>query len=404
MLGQYTWSSQLNANSDNAKDIKLDATGNIYVCGLTYSGDYSYSTIKLNPSLNFVWEYTYHGGSHNYGYPNHMAVDSNNNVYMTGQFRNVSIPSDDGALIKIDSNGVQKWVRTYNGQHNGNDYYYDMTIDNAGNPIVCGVEDQSLTENSLTIKYDSSGTIVFADTYLNTANVFQTDRTITTNNVGEILVCGESFSSGQSSVLTIKYSPTGNIIWDHTYIKNSNLYNKPVDNFTNDNGDLFITGYTMGTDYDALTLVYDNMGNVILDTTFSGVGYDAGNSIISDQIGNIYVLGVSYYDAIRDNDLLVIKYSPITLDVAQNETSTFKMCPNPTNDKTTINYFKDSFENVKITVTDIQGRTVSNSEIQNQNIGNNKFELNTDNLKTGFYFVTLRTGIQTTTQKLIVVH
>jgi hypothetical protein len=82
-----------------------------------------------------------------------MALDSSGNVYVTGGSKG-SGTGLDIVTIKYDTNGVQKWVRRYNGPGNGEDEAFRIGVDGAGNIYVAGF---STSMNSgfdcTTIKY-----------------------------------------------------------------------------------------------------------------------------------------------------------------------------------------------------------------------------------------------------------
>ncbi|MBL7918271.1 MAG: T9SS type A sorting domain-containing protein [Bacteroidia bacterium] len=87
--------------------------------------------------------------------------------------------------------------------------------------------------------------------------------------------------------------------------------------------------------------------------------------------------------------------------------TTVTLYPNPTNNASTLFINSNSNEalNVTIEVMDISGKVVLTPAVnQSVNFGYNNFEINTQNLQSGIYFVTINNGIGKETVKLIVNH
>lgn len=78
------------------------------------------------------------------------------------------------------------------------------------------------------------------------------------------------------------------------------------------NGNVFVTGYSMGTSsgYDFVTIKYSGSGSAIWTKRFSGPGnaYDAASALALDAAGNVYVTGSAYFDG-NNLDYVTIKYS-----------------------------------------------------------------------------------------------
>jgi hypothetical protein len=74
---------------------------------------------KYKPNGDEVWIRRYNGVGNLYDIPSSMKVDNMNNVYITGYSYIDGYSKRDFLTIKYDSNGVQEWVRAYNGTGSG---------------------------------------------------------------------------------------------------------------------------------------------------------------------------------------------------------------------------------------------------------------------------------------------
>ena len=99
------------------------------------------------------------------------------------------------------------------------------------------------------------------------------------------------------------------LIWG-TYYGNTSI-NSPRSAATDKSGNLFVTGFTYstafptlnpgggayfqgtvtGAAYDAFVLKFTNAGKLLWSTYYGGSGSDAGSSIATDAVGNVYVTG-----------------------------------------------------------------------------------------------------------------
>ena len=142
-----------------------DSQGNVYLVGSSSIRPVlaDYTTIKYSPDSNMpVWVRRYSGDGY-YNAPCAIAVDSQDNVYVTGVTESWWFGSiADCSTVKYDPNGRQLWVARYNGPVNGSEGAYDIAIDSNDNIYVLAWsqgwnEDNGISWDLVLLKYDSAG-------------------------------------------------------------------------------------------------------------------------------------------------------------------------------------------------------------------------------------------------------
>jgi uncharacterized delta-60 repeat protein len=165
-FGNEVWSARFNgpgnASNDTPVDIKVDSDHCAIVTGYCHGsngGGCDYVTIKYDASGNELWQNTYGCAWIGSDYPVKLAVDSQNNVYVTGFSDGQPGTGDnfDYATVKYSSTGQQVWVSRYNGTGNDEDRASDIAVDQNGKVFVTGFSDYngagSESYNYLTIQY-----------------------------------------------------------------------------------------------------------------------------------------------------------------------------------------------------------------------------------------------------------
>jgi len=168
---------------------------------------YDYDVIKLNSSLGIAWERTYNSGSNLDDVANGIVVDGSGNVYVTG-YSKVTGQGKNMYTIKYNSSGTLQWAQTYNDALNGDDVAAEMAIDNSGNIYVTGYISTAIDhDNFYTIKYDGSGNTIWAIQGDGDAHLNDKPCNIAIDNVGDIVVTGESETTpGTYQYMTVKYT------------------------------------------------------------------------------------------------------------------------------------------------------------------------------------------------------
>ncbi|MDZ7291671.1 MAG: SBBP repeat-containing protein [candidate division KSB1 bacterium] len=160
--GVEQWVARYNgpvSSEDEAVALAVDASGNVYVTGWSLDsvsrGDYA--TVKYDSTGAQQWVARY-GGLREDSDDRAMAlaVDASGNVYVTGLSgsRRVGIFWEyDYATVKYNSAGVQEWVARYDGPESSNDWPVALDLDISGNVYVTGTSSGESWSIYTTIKY-----------------------------------------------------------------------------------------------------------------------------------------------------------------------------------------------------------------------------------------------------------
>jgi hypothetical protein len=144
--GALTWSRGWNGLSeDYARDMAIDAAGNIYLTGESWDGAYrtatsqetwDAATVKFDGAGNTVWSRIYRGFPGKVDGGRSVALDATGNVYV-GAYSEGFLNADT-AVIKYHPDGSEQWVYRYDNPEHSGDSLHDMAVDSAGNIYLAG--------------------------------------------------------------------------------------------------------------------------------------------------------------------------------------------------------------------------------------------------------------------------
>jgi hypothetical protein len=301
---------------DGAMDIALDGNGNVIVTGFTTTkgSAFDYLTIKYSPTGNAIFTKGYNGPGDGGDIARGVAVDSLNNVYVTG----VSMGDDtdwDMCTIKYTPAGAQEWVRRWDSPQHRSDGAMDVAVDDYDFPYVTGYSYRGSTDSDyMTIKYNRNGTWKWSMRYDGPANGPDVPYAIAIDGNG-IYVTGSSTGKGtDSDYTTIRYFRGGTIT---TFVRRYSGPAKKADvanALVAANNMVYVTGFSTAsnTGGDYFTIAYGGGGGFKWANRYNGTGndFDQGNAIgINPFNGNVVVTGGSRGPGTK-SDFFTIAYTP----------------------------------------------------------------------------------------------
>jgi hypothetical protein len=277
-------------DGDFANGIKLDATGNAYVIGATYSSDF--------PTVNAFQPQ--HGGG-----------------------------GTDTTLAKINAAGSQLIYSTYLGG-SGGDWGAGLTVDPAGDVYLTGYTTSgnfpvanafqpnlSGPGDAFATKMNASGSALVYSTYLGgsaddgaNGNIIDSEGNLyftghTTSSNFPVVNAPQPTNGGGEDAFVVKFNATGSALVYSTYLGGSSL---EVGSSTgvDSSGNAYVIGSTQSTNFPVVDPIQPQIGGIqdafvtklnatgaamLYSTYLGGSSEDLGIGVVVDAAGNAYLSG-----------------------------------------------------------------------------------------------------------------
>ena len=321
--GNVVWAKSFGGNNDDwLTSISTDEQGYIYAAGWFESGSISFGTttltndsigtgdnadmflIKLSPIGNVIWAKSW--GGKKTDEIDKIVYDNQGYIYATGTYKSTSFSIGSTTLINDTTD-------------NSSDFFV-AKFDTTGSPIWAKYYGGNKIETCKSIALDQNGN-VFVSGNFNSDNII-----IGTNTFNKI--------GGGINAFIIKYNSSGTIIWAKQKfaigIGNLNVETIAIDNLGNFylGGNFGVTGVIFGSQTltsfgaaDTYIAAFDNNGSDLWAKNVGSGSLDMGNNILIDTYGNIILAGwflgstmfvdtTSFSNNGSGYDCYVIKFTP----------------------------------------------------------------------------------------------
>ncbi len=253
-LGILLWTKKYGgAGNDYGTSINKTSDGGFIIAGNTNSfgaGGYDLYIIKTDSLGDTLWSKTYGGIGDDAGWSTSVMQISNGNYIIVGSTKSYGQGNNDVYLIKTNSIGDTLWTRTYGDSLNNQGCSVKPTAN--GGFIIVGTTYIPFVNPSLAylIKTDSTGNLVWSQSYGNTANGAMGYSVFAENDGGFVLSgqVSEALPGTFTPSFLLKTDSIGNFIWGHCYspyYSSSSIWNFSG-NTTKTNDGCFVIGGSNG--------------------------------------------------------------------------------------------------------------------------------------------------------------
>ena len=343
--GQEIWTRHLGSTGlDAARTLAFDQSGNVVLAGSYENILYSYSwndslrtatnknlfTARVSPLGNLV-SFQRLAWSDGDAVVHDIAIDSENNLYVTGYFTD-SITFSDSAyrsyakwdifISKYDSLGNGIWSRRCGGtdQSSFGDYGFAIDVDSSDHVYIAGIfRDTSdffgtrLISNNASndiyvLKLDTAGSLIWLKQFGDSRHDQCRDMLIDKNHIvltgnfwSSLTINNTVNSTGQYDIYIAKLDLNGNPLW---ITSAGGPRWDDSDRVSVDlQGNLYITGYFIDSAslwgipvkswgaFEPYVAKFDMNGNFQWVEVLAGNGFDRATGISVDKSGEIYLSG-----------------------------------------------------------------------------------------------------------------
>jgi hypothetical protein len=240
-----------------------------------------------------------------------VGVSQTGDVYVAGAYTFDADNGTDFCLLKYDASGNLEFSVGYDGPFHGADEALALVLDDSGNAYVTGTSADSVGRSSIvTVKFSATGDRVWTHRFRTAGSVIGLGRAIALDPQGRLYVAGVvSNATTGADIAVLRYDAvTGDTIWTRLYDDGWGYNDEGNALALDKEGSVYVAGYATrpasGSDF--CTLKYSSGGALLKTWFYDNGGSDAATGIAVDTTLGVYVAGTS--GASGNNDAVLVKY------------------------------------------------------------------------------------------------
>lgn len=334
--GKILWTRQFGTSAD--EDIQwsaIDKTGNIYITGSTTgmlagknSGKEDLFVVKYSSDGQLLWSRQTGTDSTDVG--KGICTDSHGYLYITGQTKgklgSVSYGKTDGFLIKMDSEGNQKFIQQFGSDADD----FSNSVTTAGNRgiYVCGSTFGILGAESKGMMDVFTGLFSYEGKLLHFnqfgSDGFEIAMDIKTDSENNIYVGGSTSGNfgcqqiGEGDCFLTKLNSEGKILWTNQFGTHMHDGIRSIAFNGNHRDIVIISGLLNLPPAQAFVRIYKGTGELLWENNLTNQFKDcdaSGKDADMDDSGNIYQLGLTgsslFGKLTGEHDLFLVKLKTV---------------------------------------------------------------------------------------------
>lgn len=321
----------------------------------------------------------------------------------------------DFNLIRTDSLGNILWVKMYGGDTT--EWFPEVEPTFDGGCIMVGTTESygMAFDDVLLVKLDGLGNVQWSKTYGGVFTDYGTMVKQTFGSVGYIITgitegftTGDSVNAGNTRTFLIKTDINGNVQWARRYGLG------PIDNastvWETDDGGYAFSGITAGVGgyYDGWLIKTDNTGssgcNDWPTMPFVTSPTIRDSTLSFTETSDTLIMGIgTVFDSIAYPTATIICLDLTgVIENEQTNQNEIEIFPNPANDFVSIHLENLNEKNIQIRIVNVFGQIVMEKKESYTTNGNFDKQIDVSRLNNGIYFVSVQSGENIFTRKMII--
>ena len=230
-----------------------------------------------------------------------IAIDKNNNIFLTGYTESYIAEGSAMVLLKYNTSGALEWNRTWSGSFS--DGAMGIVVDSSDNIYLGGTAGYDMC----LVKFDNSGVWQWNQSW-SAGWGHSWGTAITIDSTDNIYLVGEGYVFDNVTIEwqinLLKYNKFGELQWSNMgdHDKTGLTFKFLINGISLDSSNnIYVAKTTIDDDMEIVK--FDSSGNQKWNYVFGSTGPDSCNGILIDTINDIYIVGT------LDNILNVEKFS-----------------------------------------------------------------------------------------------